>query len=205
MPYNRVMLPASRLSPSLKRRGLMTILADTFLMWAGFFMVIPLISVHYVDGLGWAAASIGLVLAVRQFLQQGLTPLSGMVADRLGAKGLICAGLLLRALGFVAMARATTFRLLLGSMVLAAMGGGLFDSPKSAAIAALTDEADRPRFYALLGVVSGVGTALGTQLGALLLSFDFALVALTAAGCFVVTFLVTLLFLPNVRVARGSG
>jgi hypothetical protein len=28
-------------------------------MWGGFFMVIPLIAVHYVENLGWAAAAIG--------------------------------------------------------------------------------------------------------------------------------------------------
>jgi DHA1 family multidrug resistance protein-like MFS transporter len=188
-----------------RRRGLVVLLADTFFMWAGFFMVIPLISVHYVDGLGWAAAAVGLVLAVRQFTQQGLTPISGMFADRLGAKGLICAGLLLRAVGFALMAGATTFPLLLGSTVLAALGGGLFDSPKSAAIAALTDETNRPRFFALSGVISGLGVTLGTQAGALLLALDFAWVALVSGGCFFITFLITLLFLPPVRVAAEPG
>ena len=61
------------LSDAARRRGLIAILGDTFFMWGGFFMVIPLISVHYVDDLGWPAASIGLVLAARQLTQQGLT------------------------------------------------------------------------------------------------------------------------------------
>jgi DHA1 family multidrug resistance protein-like MFS transporter len=42
---------------------------------------------------------------------------------------------------------------------------------------------------------------LGPLLGALLIRFDFALVALTAAACFCVTFILTLLLLPPVRVA----
>lgn len=46
------------------RRGLAVLLVATFLTWGGFFMAIPLIAVHYVDGLGWAAASVGLVLGV---------------------------------------------------------------------------------------------------------------------------------------------
>jgi len=151
----------------------MTILADTFLMWAGFFMVIPLISVYYVDKLGWAAASIGVVLAVRQFLQQGLTPISGVLADRLGAKGLICGGLLLRTLGFASMAWADTFPLLVLSVVLAALGGSLFESPRQAAIAAMTEESERSRYYSLAGVASGLGLTLGTQIGALLLPVGF--------------------------------
>ena len=41
------------LSEATRRRGLIVILIDTFFMWGGFFMVIPLISVHYVYDLGW--------------------------------------------------------------------------------------------------------------------------------------------------------
>lgn len=192
------------LSAAARRRGLIVVLVDTFLMWGGFFMVIPLISVHYVDALGWTAASVGLVLAVRQFTQQGMTPLSGVLADRIGAKGLICAGMFLRALGFAVMAWATTYPLLMASAVLAAVGGGFFESPKYAATAALTDEHNRGRFYSLVGVLGGLGVTAGTQLGALLLRADFALVALAAAGCFGLGGLITLLFLPNVRVATES-
>lgn len=193
--------PNSELSPAARQRGRLTLLAATFFMWGGFFMVIPLLSVQYVDKLGWAAASIGLVLAVRQLLQQGTTPFCGMLADRFGAKWLICLGLLLRAVGFATMAWATTFPLLLTSAIIAALGGGLFESPKSAAIAALTDEADRARYFSLTGVVSGLGVTLGTQLGALLLRADWALVAWSSAACFFMTFLVTAIFLPAVKVA----
>lgn len=192
------------LSAAAKQRGLIVVLVDTFLMWGGFFMVIPLVSVHYVDALGWTAASVGLVLAVRQFAQQGMTPLSGVLADRLGAKGLICGGMFLRALGFALMAWATTYPLLMASAVLAAVGGGCFEAPKYAATAALTDEHNRGRFYSLVGVVGGLGVTAGTQLGALLLRADFALVALAAAGCFGLGSLITLVFLPNVQVATES-
>jgi MFS transporter, DHA1 family, multidrug resistance protein len=200
-----IQAPRRELSEAAKQRGLYTILADTFLMWAGFFMVIPLLSIHYVEKLGWAAASVGFVLAVRQFTQQGLTPISGMLADKVGAKGLICAGLLLRTVGFATMAWADTFPLLLASTILAALGGSMFDSPKSAAIAALTDERNRPRFYSLNGVVSGLGLTIGTQIGALLLPVGFSLVAWGAAICFLATFLVTLIFLPPVKVATEGS
>jgi len=189
------------LSDAARRRGLIAILVDTFFMWGGFFMVIPLISVHYVDDLGWSAASIGLVLAVRQLTQQGLTLPGGMLADRVGAKWLICAGMLLRAAGFACMAWADTFPLLLASALLAAIGGSLFESPRSAAIAALTNETNRARYYSLLGVVGGMGMTLGPLLGALLLRTHFSIVALVAASCYLVTFLLTVLFLPPVQVA----
>ncbi|HRC75727.1 MAG TPA: MFS transporter, partial [Kouleothrix sp.] len=123
------MQQSSALGEAARRRGLIAILIDIFFMWGGFFMVVPLISVHFVDDLGWSAASIGLVLALRQLIQQGLTLPGGMLADRIGAKGLICVGMLIRCAGFAGMAWASSFPLLLGSAVLAAVGGALFESP----------------------------------------------------------------------------
>jgi DHA1 family multidrug resistance protein-like MFS transporter len=195
----------SRLSAAVKRRGLWVLLVSTFFAWGGFFMVIPMISVHYVDGLGWTAAAIGLVLAMRQFLQQGLTPFSGVIADRYGAKPPIVVGMLIRAVGFAAMAFAVTYPILMGSAIVAAIGGALFESPRSAAIAALTDERERSAYFAKMGVVSGLGITAGTQTGALLLEFDFRYVALASAACYVILFFLIVLWLPAVQVAERGG
>lgn len=191
----------SPITPAAHRRGLVALLASIFFSWGGFFLVIPLVSVHYVDQLGWTAASIGFALAVRQLIQQGLGAFFGALSDRIGPKPLIASGMLVRAAGFTGMAFATTYPVLLGSLILAAIGGSFFDSPKAAAIAALTAPVERPRFYALSGVVAGVGTTLGTQAGAFLIRADFAAVCLTGAACYVVIFLAIALFLPPVRSA----
>lgn len=184
-----------------RRRGLFALLLNVFFMWGGFFMVVPLISIHYVNDLGWAASSIGLVLGLRQLFQQGLTLVGGALADRVGVRRLICAGMLLRAVGFMSMAWASSFVLLLAAALLAALGGALYESPSAAAMAALTDEADRGRFYAISGVTSSLATTFGSLVGVWLLRVDFALVAFGAAGCFCVTFVVTLLWLPPVSIA----
>jgi DHA1 family multidrug resistance protein-like MFS transporter len=194
-------IPSNQFSEATRRRGLLAILIGNFFMWGGFFMVVPLISVHYVDDLGWAAATIGLVLAARQLTQQGLTLFGGALADRIGAKGLICAGQIVRALGFAGLAWADSFPLLLGTTILAAIGGALFEAPRAAAITALTDERNRARFYSLSGVIGGLGMVLGPLLGALLIKFDFSLVVLAATFCYFVTFFVMLALLPPVRVA----
>ncbi|MFC6801634.1 hypothetical protein ACFQDE_07795 [Deinococcus caeni] len=58
------------------------LIASNFLMWGGFFAVIPLVTVHFSGsvaggGLGWSAASVGAVLGLRQLTQQGLTVFGG--------------------------------------------------------------------------------------------------------------------------------
>ncbi|HMP42873.1 MAG TPA: MFS transporter [Roseiflexaceae bacterium] len=189
------------LTAAERRRGLIVMLADTFLMWSGFFMVIPLISVHYVDGLGWQAAAIGMVLAIRQVLQQGLSLFGGALADRLGTRGLICIGMAIRTLSFVAMAFADTLPLLWLAAILAALGGAFFESPSSAAVAALTQQADRSRYFAILGVVRGLGLSIGPLAGALLLRVDFSWVAMAAACCFCIAVVITVIFMPDVQVA----
>ena len=186
-----------------RRRGILVIYANTFLMYGGFFMVIPLISIHYGTNLGWSTGTIGAVLAVRQLVQQGLALIGGIVADRVGARLPIVLGLLVRAAGFSWMAFAETPVTLFGAAILAALGGSLFEAPKSAAGAALTSPAERPAFYRTLGIVGNVGMAAGPALGALLLRFDFSVVSLAAAAVFVVAALLAIVWLPPVAVSSG--
>jgi DHA1 family multidrug resistance protein-like MFS transporter len=188
------------LSSAARRRGVYALLAINFLMYCGFFMVIPLVSVHYVEDLGFVATVVGLALALRQLLQQGIAVFGGMLADVIGVRALIGAGVLIRAVGFTTLAWADTAPLLFLAMVLSALGGALFEAPSRAAIAALTGEEERVRFFALNSVIGGLGMTVGPLLGAVLLRLNFQTVALSAAACFVAVFGVTLL-LPAVKVA----
>lgn len=197
--------PNAQLSSEAAKRGLLVLLISTFFAWGGFFLVIPMISVHYVDQLGWSAASIGLVLAARQFLQQGLTPFSGALADRFGAKPLILLGMAVRTVGFGAMAFAATYPVLMATAVVSAIGGALFESPRAAAIAALATEEERPAYYAKTGVMGGLGITFGTQIGAMLLGFDFRYVALAAAASYIILLVLLLVWLPPVKVAEKGG
>jgi DHA1 family multidrug resistance protein-like MFS transporter len=88
-------------------------------------------------------------------------------------------------------------------MVLSALGGAFFEAPSRAAIAALTEEEERARFYSLSAVIGGLGMTIGPLMGALLLRLNFQTVALAAAGCFGVVFIVALM-LPPIRVAAGG-
>lgn len=187
-----------------RRRGILALMILNFFAWGGFFLVVPLVAVHYVDELGWAAGTIGLLLAIRQFTQQSLTTLFGIVCDRVGPKPLICIGMLIRAVGFAAMAFAETFPLVLASLLLAGLGGAMFESPKNAATAYLSKPEERQRLYATIGVIGGLGVTIGTQLGAFLIRSDFATVCLVSGGAYVIIFLVMLTLMPSIRVSVGA-
>jgi DHA1 family multidrug resistance protein-like MFS transporter len=199
-----MMRQPSDLTPNERKAGMLVMIVNSFMMWGGFFMVVPLISIHYVEQLGWATASIGIVLGVRQLFQQGFTVVGGMLADRFGARLLILAGLIVRFLGFAAMAWADSFVLLLLSAIFAALGGALFDSPSSASIAALTTPEDRSRYFSILGVVRNLGMAIGPLIGTWLLDYDFGVVAVSAASCYLVAWVFTYAVFPNVAVATNQ-
>ena len=181
-----------------RRRGLIVLLVDSFLMFGGFFMLVPLISVHYVRDLHFAAAAVGVALGVRQLTQQGLTLFGGALADRWGSKWLICAGMVVRAFGFGGLAWADTFLELLLLCILAALGGSLFEAPRSAAIAAMTSPKERARYFSLTGVVGGVGMTIGPLVGAVLVEASWPVVCFISGTCFLVGAILSIILLPSI-------
>ncbi|WP_084050767.1 MFS transporter [Deinococcus hopiensis] len=176
-------------------------------MWGGFFLVVPLVTVHFVDELGWAAASVGLVLGLRQLTQQGLTVFGGAWADRIGPKPLILAGCLIRTLGFAWMGFADALPVLLAASLLAGIGGGLFDAPKSAAITAVTRPEHRARMFSLVSISGNLGMVTGPLIGAWLIHLGFRTAAVSAGSVYLLAFALLAVTLPHLRPAaeRGSG
>lgn len=186
-----------------RRTGKYFLLVDNLLVVLGFFVVFPLISIHFVDQLGWVALAVGFALGLRQFVQQGLGIFGGALADRFGAKPLIIAGMLLRALGFSVMAVADEHWILWLSCILSALGGTLFDPPRVTLVIKLTRPHERGRFYSLLMMQDSAGAVVGALLGSWLISFDFHFVCWTGAVIFVLAALFNLVYLPSYRISTS--
>jgi len=151
----------------------------------GFFVVFPLISIRFVDQMGWAALMVGIALGLRQFVQQGLGVFGGAIADRFGAKPMIVTGMLLRAAGFATMAIAHEPWLLWASCIISGLGGTLFDPPRTALVVKLIRPQHRGRFFSLLMMQDSAGAVVGALLGSWLLQYDFRLVCATGAVLFI--------------------
>ena len=144
------------------------LLVDNLLVVLGFFVVFPLISIRFVEQLGWAGIVVGFALGLRQLVQQGLGIFGGAIADRFGAKPMIVIGMFLRAGGFALMAMADEPWILWLSCILSAIGGTLFDPPRTALVIKLTRPYERGRFYSLLLMQDSAGAVLGALLGSCL-------------------------------------
>ncbi|WP_193158315.1 multidrug efflux MFS transporter MdtH [Enterobacter hormaechei] len=172
------------------------LLVDNMLVVLGFFVVFPLISIRFVDQMGWAALMVGIALGLRQFVQQGLGVFGGAIADRFGAKPMIVTGMLLRAAGFATMAIAHEPWLLWFSCFLSGIGGTLFDPPRTALVVKLIRPQHRGRFFSILMMQDSAGAVVGALLGSWLLQYDFRLVCATGAVLFIFCALFNGLFLP---------
>lgn len=161
------------------------LLVDNMLVVLGFFVVFPLISIRFVDQMGWAALIVGIALGLRQFVQQGLGVFGGAIADRFGAKPMIVTGMLLRAAGFATMAIAHEPWLLWVSCIVSGLGGTLFDPPRTALVVKLIRPRHRGRFFSLLMMQDSAGAVVGALLGSWLLQYDFRLVCATGAVLFI--------------------
>jgi MFS transporter, DHA1 family, multidrug resistance protein len=200
-------LPSSGVSafPSgTKQRGIAVLVANTGLMSAGFFMLIPLLSVHLTQDLAFSGAAAGAVLAVRQLSQQGLMLFGGALADRVGYRRIIAIGMFVRALGFFGFALGDSLPVILASAVVAGLGGALFEATSKAALASLAAPDERPRLFSLSAIVGSVGTAVGPLIGVALLPLSFALVGIASGAFFMVAFAVSALLLPSLSSA-GEG
>jgi len=184
-----------------RRLGQYFLLLDNMLVVLGFFVVFPLISIHFVEQLGWAALLVGIALGLRQLVQQGLGIFGGAIADRFGAKPMIIIGMLLRAAGFAAMALAHEPWVLILSCVLSALGGTLFDPPRTALVVKLVRPQQRGRFFSLLMMQDSAGAVTGALIGSWLLAYDFRLVCWVGAGVFVLAALCNALLLPAWRIS----
>ncbi|CQH28077.1 multidrug efflux MFS transporter MdtH [Yersinia frederiksenii] len=177
------------------------LLLDNLLVVLGFFVVFPLISIRFVDQMGWAALIVGLALGLRQLVQQGLGIFGGAIADRFGAKPMIVTGMLMRAAGFALMAMADEPWILWLACALSGLGGTLFDPPRTALVIKLTRPHERGRFYSLLMMQDSAGAVIGALIGSWMLQYDFHFVCWTGAAIFVLAAGWNLWLLPAYRIS----
>lgn len=179
-----------------RRRGIAVLLVNNALMTAGFFMLIPLLSVHLTQTLGFSGAAAGAILALRQLTQQGLMVFGGALADRVGYRPIIAGGMLIRSFGFFGFAISDSLLSVIASAIVAAIGGALFEATGKAALAALSAPEERAHLFSLSAVAGGIGTTGGPLLGVLLLPVGFGYVGLASGAFFFIAFAVSALLLP---------
>ena len=185
------------LAPRRAAQAARILLANSVLMILGWFTLITVFALHFTNDLRFTVAIVGLALALRQLMQQGLDIVGGAFADRFGYRFAITLGCMVRVLGFIGMGFTRTIPQLLFACAIAGFGGMFFDAASTASLAAVTAPARRARTFALQATLNNIAAAVGPVIGITIYShFGFLPVALFSAVVFLWIGLQTALFLP---------
>ncbi|MGW0765564.1 MFS transporter [Streptomyces sp. NPDC002676] len=180
------------------------LMANQFLINLAFYMLMPYLAAHLAGELGLAAWAVGLVLGVRNFSQQGMFLIGGTLADRLGYKIPIMAGLLLRTVGFGLLGWVGDLPTLVAASAATGFAGALFN-PAVRAYVAVEAGPRRVDAFALFNVYYQAGMLLGPPVGLALLAADFRLVCGVAAAVFALLTALQWRCLPTRRAERAGA
>nr|WP_284150461.1 MFS transporter [Curvibacter sp. CHRR-16] len=151
----------------------------------GFYMVLPYLATHMSQDLGLQAASIGLVLGLRVFSQQGLFLLGGWLGDVYGYRRTIIVGCAVRTVGFVLLGATHNLLGLLLGAALTGLAGALFTPTAQAYLSRLYhDNAARQQAFTWHNWMSEAGMLLGPLVGLWAGSLGFGVAALGASALF---------------------
>ncbi|MFD3947510.1 MDR family MFS transporter [Streptomyces sp. NPDC058579] len=185
-------------------RSVRLLMVNQFTINLGFYMLMPYLAAHLAGPLGLAGWLVGLILGVRNFSQQGMFLVGGTLADRLGYKPMIIAGLALRTAGFATLGLVESVPALIAASAATGLAGALFNPATRAYLAADSGER-RVEAFALFNVFYQAGILLGPLVGMVLTGVDFRVTCLVAAGIFAVLSVVQIRALPARRAKETKG
>jgi MFS family permease len=177
-------------------RVVQILLINELTIFGSFAMLYPYLAVHFTRDLGLDAWMVGLIFGVRVLSQQGLTVVGGTLADRIGYRPVVIAGLALRTIGFALFGLGEQFATLVLAAILSGFAGALF-SPALRAYLAAETPGRRAEIFALSSVFGQTGNLLGPLIGVIVLGFSFRAVSFTAAGLFFLLMLLQARYLPE--------
>lgn len=179
-------------------RSVQLLMVNQFTINLGFYMLMPYLAQHLSGSLGLAGWTVGLVLGVRNFSQQGMFLIGGTLADRFGYKPMIIAGLALRIVGFATLGLVDSVPALIAASAATGLAGALFNPATRAYLAADAGER-RVEAFALFNVFYQAGILLGPLVGMVLTGVDFRITCLVAAAIFALLSIVQIRALPARR------
>lgn len=169
----------------------------------GFYMVLPYLATYLGQTLGLPGATIGLILGLRSFSQQGLFVLGGTLTDRYGPRQVILVGVPIRIAGFVMLGLSTQLAGVVTGVLLIGFAAALFSPAVESSIARAAGEVEhttglpRTQVFAMSSVTLQLGATLGPLIGTLVLLVDYRFACLVAAGIFMGVWLSYYFLFPN--------
>ncbi len=126
----------------------------------GLYLPFSLLYFQQIVGID-ALPAIGVALTLANVLTLPLTPLTGILVDRLGAKRLVIASQILQASGFLGYLIVNNLPLLFGMAFFVTAGGRIFYAAATALVAETASHDEGERWYGFVGVTRNAGLTVG--------------------------------------------
>ena len=156
------MQQADSMSPLERRAAISLALVFAFRM-LGLFMVLPVLATYGQSLAGATPVLIGMAIGCYGLTQAFLQIPFGMLSDRIGRKPVILFGLLLFALGGLLAAQADSIQQVIAGRIL--QGAGAIAAAVMALVADLTQEQNRTKAMAMIGMSIGSAFAVAMVAG----------------------------------------
>jgi MFS family permease len=156
-------VPAMTVREALAHRAYLAVLASSFANgWAVFGVRVSLIPLFVVEVLRRDSGLAGVSLAVFAAGNAAVLLLSGRLADRLGRKPLVLAGLLVAGGGTIWLGYTSALPTFLAASLVAGVGAGLLNPPQNAAVADIVGSKRRGgTVLATFQMAADVGAIIG--------------------------------------------
>ncbi|GHO59920.1 MFS transporter [Ktedonobacter robiniae] len=138
----------------------------------GSGLFLPFSLLYFTNVARLPLAAVGGVITISMLLSLPMTPLAGMLVDRVGARRVILISMALAALSCLGYLFVRTIPLLALTTLPGAIAGRLFWVALPTFIASISTEGKaRDRWYGLVGVAQNAGNCIGGALAGLLVAF----------------------------------
>lgn len=144
-----------------------------FIDLLGFGVAVPVLA-FCAKEYGASGMTLGLILASFSLMQFFFSPIWGRLSDRIGRRPVIIGSLLGNVIGFLMFAFASNVVMLFASRIITGIAAASIPTAQ-AYIADSTDETNRAKGMALIGMAFGLGLVLGPPLGGILSSYGMDL------------------------------
>lgn len=144
---------------------------------SGFAMILPFISIYYIDQLHVTAAEVGTFFLIATIIRSVTELLAGELSDTIGRRKLLIHGQLWRGILFLTVIPAMIFNLgfwIISSLLFCSyFFAALYQPSMSAAIADVTKPDERIEAFSFTRVGGNAGWAIGPAIGGFLASFHY--------------------------------
>ncbi|MBI2213874.1 MAG: MFS transporter [Acidobacteria bacterium] len=181
-----------------------------FIDLLGFGIVVPILAFSAKE-YGANGMTLGLILGSFSLMQFIFAPVWGSLSDHAGRRPVIMASLVGNVLGFCAFALAANVAMLFASRILCGIAAASVATAQ-AYVADSTDEANRTKGMALIGMAFGLGIVLGPPIGGTLSSLGSGLAlppnmlpGAAAASLSIVAMAIAFFTLPESKSKSADG